>query len=461
MKQFFYRIILFAVVGATVFGCKKDEETVVDVTAEDLATNKWIKENMELYYLWNSSLPDIDETKEADPAAYFEKLLYENDTLSWITDDYASLLAEFEGTPVTYGVDASPTWTSSARTAICFIVNYVYPGSAAANAGLKRGDIILKINNATITLSNYTQFYSSTSMTVQTAAMSNGSLTLTGKSYALTAVVTTTDPAIYHSVLDINGTKIGYLVYVEYVAGSNDAFLTSMDNIFSEFKTAGVTELVVDLRYNSGGEIDAAAHLASAIAPASVVSAHSTLVKMNYNTDLQAFLESDSKYSGYLTTDFADNASNLDLNRVYFLTTGRTASASELTMIGLMPYMNVTLIGEPTFGKYTGMWVMPDDNEEWCMVPIVMKYSNANGYTDFGDGLTPDYELDDYPYLGYQFGDTSEPFLAKAISLITGTATASTKSARIPLLERADLSRPGELKNNLFIPVIKGLPKAE
>lgn len=457
------RSLLLLLLVLTVVSCKKDENTVV-ISEETLATNAWIKENMELYYYWNDKLPDIDETKEADPAAYFDKLLYTTkDSWSWITDDYASLAAEFEGTPVTYGVDATPLWTSSAQTSICFIVNFVYPGSVAESVGLKRGDVILKLNGSTITLDNYMDFYNSTTMSVQLGTISNGSLVLSGTTYSLTAAVTTTDPSIYHTVLDVDGKKIGYLVYVEFVAGTNDAFLTTLDNIFDEFKTAGVTDLVVDLRYNPGGEIDAAAHLASAIAPASVVSAHETLVNMVYNTDLQAYLESDSRYADYLSYNFVDNSSNMNLSSVYFLTTGGTASASELTMVGLAPYMDVYLVGESTYGKYTGMWVLPDDNEEWCMLPVVMKYSNVEGYTDFGDGLTPDYSVSDYPELGYQFGDTDDPVLAEAINVITGTATASvtTKSAKILPVERAALARPDNLKRNLFVPGLKSFGTAQ
>ncbi|WP_372775689.1 S41 family peptidase [Mangrovibacterium sp.] len=467
MKKLAYHIFCMAFCLAIWSSCSKDEETIVDtetteesVSSETLAINQWIKENMELYYYWNTKLPDIDETKEADSFDYFDQLLYTTeDKWSWITDDYASLAAEFSGSQYVMGFDATPTWTSEAQTAICFFVNYVYPGSAAEEAGLLRGDIILKLNNQTITLDNYTDLYTDDAYSVQLADITSGALVLNGKSYSLVAKQTTTDPSIYHTVLDVDGKSVGYLVYVEFVAGDDDKFLTTLDNIFTEFKTSGVTDLVVDFRYNPGGEIDAATYLAAAIAPASVVSAGSTLVKMNYNSDMQAYLESSSRYDDYLTFTFPENATNINMTNVYFLTTSGTASACELVMIGLAPYMNVIQIGESTYGKYTGAWVLPDDNEEWCMVPIVMKYSNIEGYTDFVDGLTPDYEIDDYPWLGYQFGDVNDPMLAKAIELISGTVTiASTKSALISPFKKAALATPKDLKQNLFVPVDQSLP---
>jgi len=441
--------------------CHKDEEIIVNpVSEKTLAVNEWIKENMELYYLWNDELPSIDETKEDDSSVYFDKLLYSEDNWSWITDDYASLAAEFDGVQVTMGFDYTPYWVDENHDAICFVVDYVYPASAAETAGLERGDVILKVNGETITADNYTEQYatisSSASCTVQIGSISAGSL-VAGETISLTAIETTTDPSIYHTVLDVDGKKVGYLVYVEYVAGNSDKFLQSLDDIFTEFKTAGITDLVVDLRYNPGGEIDAASYLASAIAPASVVASHETLVKMQYNSALQSYLESDADFEDYLTYKFQDNPSNLNLSTVYFLTTGSTASASELTMIGLQSYMNVVKIGQATYGKYTGMWVMPDDNDEWCMLPVVMKYANADGYTDFVNGLEPEYEIE-ASSARYPFGDTDDPYLAQAISLIGGVTTASTKSAKIGVAGDRFATKLFDRKRNLYVPFNQSLP---
>ncbi|RKD91392.1 S41 family peptidase [Mangrovibacterium diazotrophicum] len=461
MKKQLTTISLLVVLLFSFNACHKDEEIIVNpVSEETLAVNEWIKENMELYYLWNDELPDIDETQEEDPSEYFSKLLYTDDSWSWITDDYASLAAEFSGVQVTMGFDYTAYWVDANYEEICFVVDYVYPESAAEVGGLERGDVILKVNGESITADNYSEQYSNifsaSSCTLQIASISNGSL-VAGETLSLTAIETTTDPAIYHAVLDVDGKSVGYLVYVEYVAGDDDKFLQSLDDIFTEFKTAGITDLIVDLRYNPGGEIDAASYLASAIAPASVVSAHETLVKMQYNSGLQAYLESDADFEDYLNYKFEDNSSNLNLSTVYFLTTGGTASASELTMIGLQPYMDVIKIGQATYGKYTGMWVMPDDNDEWCMLPVVMKYANADGYTDFVDGLDPDYAIT-ASSARYPFGDTDDPYLAQAISLIGGTATASTKSAKIDVAGDRFATKLLEKKRNLYVPLNKSLP---
>jgi hypothetical protein len=122
--------------------------------------------------------------------------------------------------------------------------------------------------------------------------------------------------------------------------------------------------------------------------------------------------------------------------------------------------MDVVHIGEATYGKYTGMYVMADDNEAWCMLPVVMKYANADGYTDFVDGLTPDYEVEDDLLNAVPFGDTTDPMLAQAVSLITTgepVATASVKSAKMNLISRELKPKKLELKRNLFVPAGKNV----
>lgn len=461
MKKNLFLVGLWASLTLFMTSCQKDEETIVDgsddtteISAATLATNQWIKDNMETYYLWNTQLPDIDETQEEDPAAYFDKLLYtDEDKWSWITDDYASLSAEFSGVPVTMGYEPA-FYLFSDESTVFIVVKYVYPNSPAEAAGLKRGDIILKIDNTAMTVDNYYDLYSGDSYSVQLGTLSGSSIGLSGTSYDLTAQVVSTDPSVYHTVLDVDGKKIGYLAYVEFVAGDNNTFLNSMDDIFSEFKADGISDLVVDLRYNPGGEITAANYLASTIAPASVVANQDKLINLQFNDDVQAAYE--HYYPDELYYSFTDTTTtNMDLSTVYFLTTSGTASASELLISGLAPYMNVVQIGEATYGKYTGMYVLPDDNDEWCMLPVVMKYANADGYTDFKDGLTPDYAIDDDLLDAVPFGDTTDPMLAEAVSLITTgspVATASVKSAKVSLISRE--LKPGklELKRNLFVP---------
>ena len=454
------RRLIYAMTGILIFSivhsCKKDiDEKVPEIPAATLETNKWIYENMSQYYYWNDQIPaGIDHTRESDPEAYFYKLLYENDRWSRITDDYQSLEAELSGDPSTMGY--FPSFYLVGSKSIAIVVGYVYPGSAAAVAGLERGDIILSINNISLDTSNYYNLYSGKSYSVQLGAISGTSLVNTGQTLSMTARTTITDPAIFHKVLDAGGTKIGYLVYVEFISGNNNTFLTAIDNIFNEFKAAGISELIVDLRYNPGGDITSAVHLASSIAPATVVANSEIMVNLKYNDELQEFLEF-NKRTDYLYHKFLANSSNIDMKRVYFLTTSTTASASELLITGLDPYMDVVRIGEPTYGKYAGSWVIPDDDEKWAMMPIVLKYANAEGYTDFEDGIPPTHEVDDNLFTALPFGDPADPLTAKAIQLITGTGKSVSENAKsgYPEIYKQVVPPQMNLKRNLYLPGLK------
>lgn len=448
-----------ALILGTVVSCKKDvipaEEPDLLIPEETLATNEWIFENLSLYYFWNEYIPDnIDYKLENDPGKYFKKLLYKpKDKWSYITDDFEALESELIGEPVTMGYQ--PAFFKTGNNNVIIVVSYVYPGSAAFEAGLKRGDIILSINNIPLDTVNYYSMFSGNLYSVQLGALIENTLIETGQSLNLAARNMKTDPSIHHEVLKIDGYKIGYLAYVEFISGENNEFLTEMDNIFNEFKAEGISDLVIDLRYNSGGDSKATIHLASLIAPSAVTNGNEIMVSLSYNNDLQEYLEYYNE-TGYLYYRFISTASNINMQRVYFLTTSRSASASELLITGLDPYMNVVRIGEPTYGKYVGAWVMPDDNRKWAIMPIVTKYANANGYTDFEKGLTPDFLIKDDLFFALPFGDTSDPMLAKAIELITGKGMPSRK-ALVPDMERFKQIVPERmrLRENLIIPMIK------
>ena len=461
--SFLYTVILLLFMLSS---CNSDDDIIstddsseeaesTEIPEETLAVNQWIYENLPVYYLWYDQIPNIDYTQESDPDAYFEKLLYvEEDKWSWITDDYASLEAEFDGDPVTMGYDPS-FYIYGDGGDVFIVVNFIYPNSPSEEAGLERGDIILSINNMALDTANYYELYSGTAYTIELGESVGGAMGFTGESLNLEASVISNDPTIYHDIFTIDDNKVGYLVYVEFVSGSSDQFLSTLDGVFEEFNTAEITDLIVDLRYNPGGEIDAASYLASEIAPASVVAGQEVLVNMEYNDYWQEYFSYYSmRYADNLSYKFTNIATNADLQRVYFLTTEGTASASELLITGLQPYMDVVLIGEPTYGKYTGAWVIPDDNDEWAMVPIVLKYSNVDGFTDFVDGVTPDYVIADSPIDAVPFGDISDPAVAQALSLITGdeTIVAMTKSAVVSPFTRIMLPDEEITKRNLLVP---------
>ena len=459
---------LFVLILVLFTACPRKDEVNPDPDPEPqgdpetFTVNSWVNNNMLLYYYWNDKISkNLKPDGFKDPNDFFEEHLYPTeDRWSWIMDDFEEYKKELDGVPVTMGF--SPAFGQFQNSdEVFFIVEYVYPGSPADLAGLKRGDIVLQINNTNLDVNNYYSLYSGTSYTVSLGSIDNNTNTigLNGKKITMTAAVVEADPAIFDSVISVNGKMIGYLVYSDFTGGIDNVYLHNLGKKLGAMKTAGIDELVIDLRYNPGGSIAAAQYFASILAPAATVDANSVLISLKFNAQYQEYLE--KEFPDDLGYKFSSNPYNLDLDKVYFLTANGTASASELIITGLDPYMDVVVIGENTHGKYTGASVLYDAQENpehnWVMVPITMKYANANGYTDFKNGLTPDYEvLDDGLWDAIPFGNTSDPIIAKAVELITGQQPITrTKSAKAALNVEKIVPSQMELKRNLLVPLPK------
>lgn len=447
--------------------CEKDlpgpggNDTVPVISEATKYINNWIWDVMNEVYFWSVNIPqNLDPDKEPDPEDFFKKLLYSKDRFSWLDDDYEGLMNQYYGVAKSMGY--SPVFGRFSNTdGIFIIVEYVFPGSPADRAGLKRGDIILSINNIDLDIINYLNLFKLDIQIVTLGVLQEDGIAKTDIKLSMTSEVLALDPSIYFEIKEISDHKIGYLVYVEFTAGKYDEYLTSLGNIFDTFSLSGITDLVIDLRYNPGGGIDAAGFLAAAIAPSSIVQNHEVLVRFEYNSLYKNyFLQKEGPNSSNLVLTFPDNPHNVNLNRVYFLTTHGTASACEFTISGLFPYMDVILVGETTYGKYTGAWIIPDladpPQHNYALVPVVLKYANADGYTDFDDGLPVDIEVEDDLMNAAPFGDLNDQVLYKAIEAIVGQAQMPTKKKAVqPVPFEILENKEKELRRNLFIdPVI-------
>ena len=414
---------------------KEEEEEITPATAQNILVNNWINDIMPVYYLWESTLPRPLIEQRGDPEEYFYDILHVNDKWSFITDDFEEYFSGFQGSPTSMGYSPAFYLYNDSEN-LMIVVKYVYANSPAKNAGLKRGDIILKINDNWLTPENYYNLYSLQSYTTELATLEGSTLNLTGETIQLTAQIIETNPVLYHNTYNYNGKEIGYLVYSSFLAGKNDFLLDKLDEVFSDFMSKGITELVVDLRYNNGGDMRAATHLASALVPKSTAQPDDIFLKKVHNQILtNYFIQTQGPESAELFVKFKESNTNLNLNEIYFMTTSGTASASEAVIAGLMPYINTTLIGTNTNGKYTGMYVI-DDTENparhnYGIMPVTFKYQNTDGYSDFDNGIPVDYEIIDDLFNALPFGDPADPMLAKAIELITGEVVIAAKSQAI------------------------------
>jgi C-terminal processing protease CtpA/Prc len=442
-------VLIFAL---AVVGCKdKDVDPAVGTidsttTADYPEINNWLYDVMDDAYFWYKNLPtesSLDNT--INPDDYFEKLVYQRTTVdrfSMVTDDIDALQNEFNGISKIFGISYSLSYIDNGKSNIAAFLNYVVKGSPAETAGLKRGDILMKVNGTPLTSSNYTSLLSSNeTATFTLGEVSGSSIVASSQTVTMTKAEISEDPVLFSTVISkpTYGKTIGYLVYTQFVPGTTadeSKYDNELRQVFADFKSKGVNELVLDLRFNPGGYISSAETLASLIGTG--VSSSKIFYKEQWNDKYTAYWQK-TQGADALNYTFLNEASNVgsSLNRVFVLTSNGTASASELVINGLKPYMSVIKIGEHTAGKNLFGSLISDDQERWKWGAYIMlgQTANANGESDYGtvNGMTPDYEVEDstVPYL--PFGDENETLLRKALDIMgipapDGQRLAATKS---------------------------------
>lgn len=337
---------------------------------------------------------------------------------------------------------------------------YVAPSSPAAEAGLKRGDWIYEINKKAIDNNNYTTLFGSDAVTLSVANYKSASSSWTNiRTINITSARTIEDdPLYYHNVYTSStGKKVGYLVYNHFTAdkdenkgdGIYDTKLLSWSKDF-----AGVDEFILDLRYNNGGLISCAQLLATILAPSDALGSIFCIEKFNGKSWIQ------KKSNLYYNSNLVKNGINLNLKTIYVLVTGMTASASELVINGLKPYANVILIGTKTEGKNVGSITIEDESKyDWYMQPIVCKLYNAEDKSDYEDGMTVNYELDEGSIQNMdsflELGDTNELLLNAALSIIDGNyKTSALSRSSWPTFRKAGSSLDRKASNGVIINTI-------
>ncbi|MDD2247503.1 MAG: S41 family peptidase [Proteiniphilum sp.] len=427
--------------------------TTSDVISNFKYVNKWIYENMSVYYLWNDKLSK-NPNYILYPKDFFNSILYKynatsnpyGDRFSWIQEDYKELLGNLSGVSSDdIGFEYIFVWADQARTHYYALVLYPKHGTDAESKKIDRGRFVTKINDQDITPGNYRDLFSGTGSKKLTMAdwkldSSVGPedegypeyiLTNSGDVNILMHSNFAENPVYRDSVYTIEDKKIGYLVYNFFARDKGDKsndYDKLLMNRLQNLQSQGIDEMVLDLRYNSGGAVSSAIALASALVKDRSTS--NVLTTSQYNSIVHNSLlkEYGANYNKDYFIDMILGTKtpipSLDLPRLYVLTSGWTASASEFIINGLKPYMDVVLIGETTYGKNVGSISIYDENDsknKWGMQPIIVRYANSLGQSDFTSGFLPNYEVDEFKDLYLvDFGNTNDPLLGKALSLITG-----------------------------------------
>lgn len=231
-----------------------------------------------------------------------------------------------------------------------------------------------------------------------------------------TRAISELQEVLIDTIYDIGERRIGYINYTSF--GKADKLYPP----FRKFKQSGITDLIVDLRYNGGGLLNTSIQLCSMILPDEYIDKDAVYLKYNDNVTAE-MKESDGVE--YVTYSFSGDGliedMRVKLDKVYFIVGNQTASASESTINSLRPYIDVVTIGTRTVGKGTGMYSIKDDRYRYELVPITFRYYNKLWESIPDDGLVPDYDMSEYPTANRDdIGKISEPCLHKAMQLILG-----------------------------------------
>ena len=424
---------------------------------------------MDSYYLWRDEIAGALEEWHnwEEPIQKVADIRYKDaagkdiDRWTLLTDDYASLKGGVSGHTRTLGMDFQLYYTDKTRARICAVVTFSYAGSPAEAAGIGRGDVVLTVDGREMTPDNYQELVREKLLgggTVQLGLSDGRALTVTAKDMYENPIQTV-------RILDRpDGRKVGYLHYTSFTLDSCD----ELSGVFRDFKAKGIDDLVLDLRYNSGGYLTAMKVLASMLAPQAEVEAGSAYYQEVYNEALAKELGAKPTCfetgfvfnSGGSMQVVTTKEANPDLPRLYVLVTEASASASECLVCVLRPFMDVILIGGQTSGKYCAgyligapAWydsVRKSLGEEeytralpyvdnWGIYVMYSRYADCHGVTlSMPDGIAPDVGAEDDPKDGFALGDPQETMLAAALSLIEGRTRSTEARAFGPMLPRVE-----------------------
>ncbi len=434
-----------------------EEGTVQTTTTEIYYANIFARDMLSSVYLWSEEIADdldkLDPYTNEDPISTVKEIRYKengSDVDKWttLTDDYDSFSSSVAGVETTFGYGLM-IGTFSNTGNYFLVISHVYAGSPAEEAGLKRGDIIVQLDGADITSSNYTDALYNSSITLTMGVVEGNTISL-GETVSLTAVTMYENPILCSTTFDCNGKLVGYIAYESFDMVS----LPELVSICQSFKSQGVSELILDLRYNGGGYVVTETAIASMLAPESVVKAKSVLLTQVWNATYTAYYKQNGtdtstyfsqKFSvydeDYNVISVSTANANIGIDKLYAIVTGSSASASEALLVGLMPYMDVELIGENTYGKYCTGYILaaddvyssiPDELDNWGIYVMVSRFADCNGDNPcMPDGIAPDIEAEDSVLDGYQLGDENETMLKAALTAAGKTDfAAKTRTAK-------------------------------
>ncbi|MGB1370110.1 MAG: S41 family peptidase [Flavobacteriaceae bacterium] len=438
MKTKIKYIALTLLIGFS-YGCFEDND---DNATGSSSVKDFVWKAMNSVYLYNANVPDLADDRfitdsdynsfldgYSSPETLFESLVYDRenvDRFSIITSNYFELEQSLSGVAKRSGAEFNFYLVPGSTTEVFGIVRLILPNSNASQTSLTRGQVFNKVNGTTMTTSNYRSLFSSDTYTINLANyddnntddISDDSISDTAEDITLIKSIYTENPVYKTEVFNLNNKKIGYLMYNGFVG----EFDSELNNAFGTFKTENIDHLILDIRYNPGGSVRTATALGSMITGGFNNQVFATL---KYNEDLQ-----NNNYDYVFTDELTNGTSinSLNLDKVYVLTSGASASASEMIINSLKSYITVVQIGSTTVGKSQASQIIYDSSNfgrvnanpthTYALLPLIAITVNKNNTVVPSSGLVPDIEFKEKAANYGILGDPTEPLLEAALNEI-------------------------------------------
>jgi len=396
MKKYFQypplQLLLIILLAVGMVHC---ENSILNPEKNKL-TKSVLHDVMKEWYLWYDTMPNANLDEYPSLQSLLDAItLQPTDRWSEVmgTEDYYSLYDRAEYTGHGIGLVEDPEGN--------LWVGFVYDGAIAGADGVERGWQVLSINGVAITPETELDTLLGKDEvgienTFQFKDKQGGSRSMT-----LAKEIIDINSVLYSDIIDVDGVKTGYLAYQHFLIGSTD----ELDAVFADFQENAVKEVIVDLRYNPGGQIDVAQYLASLIAGNKAIKG--TFVRLTYN---------DKKTDRNLSRPYQDLENTLTTTpeRVFFITTGKTASSSEVLINGMTPYVDVFLVGDDTYGKPVGSIAFTFIDS--TIIPVTFDLTNRWDEGDYYDGIPADSYMEED--IKIDFGDPEEKLLKEVLYYI-------------------------------------------
>jgi len=389
--------LLTAVLLILFSACEKKEDPVPEPPTNDELARDELYSIMKSYYLWYKLMPSVNKESYSDPYELLEGMRYDElDRWSYV-QEYEDYLAQSQAIFVGHGIRIGLDHNNKTRIA------QIYNNSPMYSLGVRRGWIIKKLNGtdlAPIFLSGDGAAYSAL-IGKSEAGITNTFLfeTPEGKDSTVTTTKTTftLNTVLHYDTIILKSGVTGHLVFEQFIQPSN----TELEEAFAFFQSNNVKDIIIDLRYNGGGDLTVLQNLAAHIAGPSLFG--KPFLTLTHN-DLQSARNK--------TYNFGTVSSSIEAGKMVAITTWSTGSASEDLINGLKPFTEITTIGDTTNGKPVGMYGFKH-KELYMFWPISFELLNTLGDGDFYNGFAPaKYVIDD---ITHDWGDRNEYCLKEAI----------------------------------------------